>query len=367
MLKAYKYRIYPNQQQQELIQKTFGCCRFVYNYMLTYKQEIYKKENKNLSKLDCDTYCNRILKNKYPWLKEPDKYALTNSIFNMCDAYQRFFKKQNRFPKFKSKHNNYKSYKTNKNNFKNIEINFENNKLKLPKLKWVKIKISRKFEGQIKSVTISQIPGGKYYASILVETEYKKLPQTNNQIGLDLGIKDFCITSNGVKYENPKFLNKYQKRLAKLQRQLAHKQKGSKNYNKQRIKVAKYHENIVNIRKDYLHKISHEIISENQVIVSENLDVKNMLKNHNLARSIVDVSWHEFIRQLEYKAKWNDRQYIKIDRFFASSQICSNCGFKNTKVKDLSIREWQCSNCGSIHDRDINAAKNILKKGLKLV
>lgn len=195
----------------------------------------------------------------------------------------------------------------------------------------------------------------------------KNYLKLNNQIGLDLGIKDFCIASNGVKYENPKFLNKYQKRLAKLQRQLAHKQKGSKNYNKQRIKIAKCYEKIANSRLDYLHKISHEIISENQVIVSENLDIKNMLKNHYLARSIIDVSWHEFIRQLEYKAKWNDRQYIKIDRFFASSQICSNCGFKNTKVKDLSIREWQCSNCGSIHDRDINAAKNILKKGLKLV
>lgn len=364
MLKAYKYRIYPNNEQKMQIAKTFGCCRFVYNQMLAYRKDIYEKEKKIISKIDCNNYCNQVLKKDYEWLKEVDKFSLTNAIYDMDRAYQNFFKKHAEYPKFKSKHNNYQAYTTNFTNG-NIVVDFENKKIKLPKLKEVKAKIHREFYGQIKSATISQVPSGKYYVSILIETEHKELPHIKQMIGLDLGIKDFCITSNGKKYENPKFLNQYQKKLAKLQRQLAHKKKGSKNYNKQRIKVAKCYEKIVNSRLDYLHKISHEIISENQVIVSENLDIKDMLKNHNLARSIVDVSWHEFIRQLEYKAKWNNRQYIKVGRFFASSQICSNCGFKNTKVKDLSIRKWTCPICHDIHDRDVNAAKNILNEGLK--
>ena len=366
MLKAYKYRIYPNREQKIQIAKTFGCCRFVYNQTLAYRKDKYEQEKKSVSKTNCNNYCNRELKKQYEWLKEVDKFALTNAIYNMDSAYQKFFKEHAGYPKFKSKHDSHKSYTTNFTNG-NIAVDFENGKIKLPKLKGVKVKLHREFCGQIKSATISQVPSGKYYVSILVETEHEELPRRNQNIGLDLGIKDLCITSDGRKYENPKTIKKYERKQSRLQRQLAHKKKGSNNYRKKKKELALCHEKITNTRKDYLHKISHEIVSENQVIVSENLQIKNMVKNHHLAKSIMDVSWYELTRQLEYKSKWNGREYVKIDTFYASSQLCFVCGYKNAKTKDLSVREWICPNCGAKHDRDVNAAKNILAEGLRQI
>ena len=336
MLKAYKYRIYPNNEQKIQIAKTFGCCRFVYNQTLAYRKEVYEKEKKSVGKTDCNNYCNRQLKKEYEWLKEVDKFALTNAIYNMDAAYPKFFKEHAGYPKFKSKHNNHKSYTTNFTNG-NITVDFGCNRVKLPKLKGIKAKLHRNFIGQIKSATISQVPSGKYYVSILVETEHVELPHIKQNTGIDLGM------------------------------QLAHKEKGSQNYYTTTKQIAICHEKITNTRKDYLHKMSHEIISENQVIVSEDLQIKNMVKNHRLAKSISDVSWYELTRQLEYKAKWNGRKYIKIDTFYASSQLCSVCGNQNPDTKDLSVRTWICPKCGAEHDRDINAAKNILTEGLRQI
>ena len=366
MLKAYKYRIYPTKEQEVMIQKTFGCCRFVYNQTLIYRKELYENSKKSINKTSCNNYVNQILKKEYTWLKEVDKFALTNAVYNMDNAYQKFFKEHSGYPRFKTKKNSRKSYKTNITG-KNIEVDFDNNKIKLPKLKWIKAKVHRKFIGAIKSVTLSQVPSGKYFISILVDAEHKILEQNNNKIGIDLGIKDLVITSNGDKFDNIKVLKKYEKQLIKQQRKLAHKHKGSNNFHKQRIKIAKLYEKITNIRLDYMHKISYKLIHENQVIVSENLAISNMVKNHKLAKSILDCSWYELTRQLEYKANWNNRQYIKINTFFSSSQLCSNCGYKNEEVKNLNIREWICPNCGIKHDRDINASINILNEGLRIL
>ena len=365
MLKAYKYRLYPNKEQKEQISKTFGCCRFVYNQMLAKRIDDYKQENKSMSKIDMNNYCNRVMKKEFEWLKEVDKCALTNSIYNLDEAYRNFFRRVKQgqgigFPKFKSKKNRRNSYKTNFSNG-NIKVDFTNNKIQLPKLKWIKAKVHREFVGKIKSATISQTPSGKYFVSILVDTENVQLPKLETKVGIDLGLKDFAITSDGEIFDNPKWLRKQEHKLKKAQRNLSRKKKGSKNREKARIKVAKIHEKIANQRKDYLHKISSYITNENQVIVIEDLKVSNMMRNHKLAKAIGEVSWYEFRIMLEYKCEWKGRQLIIAPTNYASSQLCSNCGNKSQQTKDLSCRTYVCEKCGMVLDRDINASINLLK------
>ena len=365
MFKTYKFRLKPNDKQQEQINKTFGCCRFVYNNTLAYKKDKYDNEQISLNKTNCNNYCNRVLKQEYPFLKEVDKFALTNAIYDLDDAYQNFFAGRSEYPKFKSKKNSKKSYTTNFTN-NNIEVDYNNNIIKLPKLGKVKAKVHRKLNGRIIRATISKTVTDKYFVAITVEENIKELEEVNKVVGIDLGIKDLCITSDGEKIENIKVLQKYESKIKKLQRQLAKKQKDSKNYNKIKRKIALYHEKIKNIRSDYLHKISHRIISENQVIITEDLDVKGMMQDSHIAKSIADASWRELTRQLAYKASWYGRTYIQVDTYYASSQTCHICGCKNTEVKDLSVRKWLCPNCKIEHDRDKNAAINILYKGLGL-
>ncbi len=354
MLKAYKYRIYPDAEQMQFFAKCFGCVRFVYNRMLSDRIEHYNLTGKSLNNTPAQ------YKSEFTWLKEVDSLALANAQMNLNTAYRNFFRdKSTGFPKFKSKKNNNFSYTT--NNQKGT-VYVENGYIKLPKLKSpVKIRQHRSFEGVIKSCTISKAPSGKYHISILVETEIQKLPASDMRVGIDVGIKDFAVLSNGEAYKNPKHLRKSEKRLAKLQRDLSRKQIGSSNRNKARIKVAKLHEKIANQRMDFLHKKSTEIIRKNQAIVIEDLKVKNLMKNHNLAKSIAEVSWSRFREMLDYKSRWYGRELIIAPPDYPSSQLCSDCGNRSSQTKDLACRVYICPECGLEIDRDYNASLNLLK------
>ena len=363
MFKSYKYRLYPNKQQVELINNHFGCCRLVYNLALQVKVEAYYTKNKHLSAFDL---CYQLpeLKKEFKWLQEIDSQALQASIRKLDIAFKNFIKRKSGFPKYKSKHSK-QSFQCPNNTRR---INWNEDTLDLPKIKGIPIVLSRTFKGKIKTVTISRTPTKKYYVSILVQND-KKLPKKapikeNTTIGIDLGLSHFIITSDGIKVDNPRYLRQAMSRLKVLNRRASKKVKGSQNRKKANLRIALQHEKVTNKRMDFLHKLSTKLIRDNQTICVENLSVSNMVKNHKLAQAITDVSWSKFIELLKYKADWYGKTVIQINKFEPTTKTCNNCGFVNEKLT-LKDRNWQCNICGTKHDRDINAAINIKKEGLK--
>ena len=357
--KAYKYRIYPNKAQKEYFAKCFGCVRFFYNKSLNDMNDIYKSTHK------FEDITPARYKEDYPFLKDIDSLALANAQLNRNSAFKAFFRGNNEFPKLKSKRND-QNYTTN-NQKGSVKFSNDDKYIDIPKCKRIRIKKHRNFIGIIKSSTISKTTDEKYYISLLVESDIKPLKDSNKAIGLDLGVKDLVIDSDGNKYQNHKYLASNEGKLAHEQRKLSRMKKGSNNFKKQRIKIAKIYKKITNQRNDYLHKLSKHIVDENQIICVEDLQVMKMTKDNDYNKSMLDASMSKLLTMLIYKANWYHRTLVKVPSNFASSQICHECGYKNSITKNLTVRKWICPICGVKHDRDINAARNILSKGISIL
>lgn len=363
MQKGIRLRIYPSREQQSLIHQTFGCTRLIYNRGLVMRQEAFE-QGERIGYSETSAMLTALKRtDDFAFLRAVDSIALQQVLRDLDRAYVNFFQKRAGYPRFKSKRQPYQSYRT-INQGGNIRI--VGKRLKLPKLGLVKVKQSMDI-GPIKSVTIQRTPTGKYFAVLTTPFEPDQEVNLGGSIGIDVGLTHFYTDSNGHKVDNPRFLEKSLKKLAREQRRLSRKEKGSTNYRKQRQRVALIHEKVLNQRQDFLHKLSTTLVCENQTICVEDLRVKNMVRNGKLARHISGASWGTFLRMLEYKAAWYGNDFIRIPTFYPSSQTCSGCGTKNPLVKDLSVRMWACSDCGTSHDRDHNAAVNILTKGLQLL
>ena len=359
--RTYKFRLYPTKAQTESLAKHFGCARFVYNYFLDQRQEQYRLTGKSDNfYAECKSLTELKKHEETAWLKEVNAQSLQFALRCLETAYTNFFKKRAGFPKFKSKRA--------KSSFTIPQsTHLTNDRLFIIKFKeGIKCRVHREVKGKICKVTITKTPSGKYFASVLTEEEYvTPFEKTNKSVGVDMGLKDFLTTSDGEKIKKNRYTKKYERKLAHAQRHLSRKKKGSRGYENQRLKVARIYEKISNSREDYLHKCSISLVRRYDTICIEDLNVKGMMKNRNLVKSIADVSWGSFVAMLTYKAEWNGKKVLKIDRFFPSSQTCSVCGHINKETKDLSVREWECPACHSHHDRDVNAAINILRLGLK--
>lgn len=363
--KAVKVQIYPRESDKELLGKHFGVRRFIFNKFLEIRQKEYTENKVSIGYNACSALVTDMKKQQeFEWLNEVNSQSIQAAIKDLDGAYDRFFRKISKFPKFKSKHTSRQSFKVPQF----AKVDWEAKTIKIPKFK-NPFKFRGKYSGKllkINSVTISKNASGKYFASIQGEFEIASKDSTGEIIGVDLGIKSLLIDSNGTEIKNERFLKKHLKKLKYLQRQHSKKTKGTKSREKSRIKLAKEYQKVTDQRNNYLHQVSSKLISDNQVIVLEDLAVKNMMKNHKLAQAISDVSWGSLVSMLQYKAVWYNRQVIQIDRFYPSSKTCSHCHHLMPSMP-LNIREWDCPSCRSHHDRDVNAAKNILRQGLNIM